>query len=90
MKESFYKTVEKNEKFPIPLEFLENKTEVRFKAVSANQNNNFSGEYNYYSLENLIKDKRNVNDFEIDDEDINSDILGETIVIEKNQRLIFK
>lgn len=90
MKESFSKKVASQEKFPIPLEFLENKTEVRFKALSESHNDNFSGEYKYYSLENLIKDKTNLSDFEIDEEDINSDILGESILLEKSMRLICK
>jgi vacuolar protein sorting-associated protein 13A/C len=79
MKESFKINIEAKQMYPIPLEFLENKTEVRF--VPSYQTNLgtrhlFSEyEYKYYQIENLICDNASLSDFEVDTENTVIDVL---------------
>ena len=60
----------------------------RFKPLYENDDK-FTGEYKYYSLESLIKDKTNTGEFDIDEEDINADILNSSN-FEKKTRFICK
>lgn len=65
--------------YPIPLEFLENKTEVRFIPAyhnSASIKRVFNEyEFKYYQIENLICDNAALSDFEIDEEGTVVDVL---------------
>ena len=62
------KCLKPKQEYPIPLEYLENKTDVHFRPNSDTKKETSSYEFNTYSLETFICDKAALNEFDQDED----------------------